>query len=80
MQQLEPALASGIFRPFLLKSLVLRNRIVMVPMMRSFSPDRVPTAAVGDHVILGAAALLVFIVARWNLRLAAQQPQSRSLP
>jgi 2,4-dienoyl-CoA reductase-like NADH-dependent reductase (Old Yellow Enzyme family) len=28
-----------LFRPFRLKSLTLRNRIVMAPMTRSFSPN-----------------------------------------
>lgn len=31
-----------LFRPFRLKSLELRNRIVMAPMTRSFSPQGVP--------------------------------------
>jgi 2,4-dienoyl-CoA reductase-like NADH-dependent reductase (Old Yellow Enzyme family) len=49
MQQLETALTSELFRPFRLKSLALKNRIVMAPMTRSFSPDGVPTAAVADY-------------------------------
>ncbi|MFD1257027.1 NADH:flavin oxidoreductase [Mucilaginibacter terrae] len=36
----------SLFRPFSLKSLNIKNRIVMAPMTRSFSPDGVPT----DHV------------------------------
>jgi 2,4-dienoyl-CoA reductase-like NADH-dependent reductase (Old Yellow Enzyme family) len=33
---------SSIFRPFRLKSLELRNRVIMAPMTRSFSPQGVP--------------------------------------
>jgi 2,4-dienoyl-CoA reductase-like NADH-dependent reductase (Old Yellow Enzyme family) len=36
-----------LFQPFSLKSLTLRNRIVMAPMTRTFSPDGVP----GDNVM-----------------------------
>jgi 2,4-dienoyl-CoA reductase-like NADH-dependent reductase (Old Yellow Enzyme family) len=35
-----------LFRPFSLKSLALRNRIVMAPMTRTFSPEGIP----GDNV------------------------------
>ena len=34
--------ATALFRPFRSGPLVLRNRIVMAPMTRSFSPDGVP--------------------------------------
>lgn len=37
---------SALFQPFKLKSLALKNRIVMAPMTRSFSPEGVP----GDNV------------------------------
>jgi 2,4-dienoyl-CoA reductase-like NADH-dependent reductase (Old Yellow Enzyme family) len=40
---------SLLFQPFRLKSLTLKNRIVMAPMTRSFSPGRVPTAAVAEY-------------------------------
>ncbi len=33
----------ALFRPFSLKSLHLKNRVVMAPMTRSFSPDGIPT-------------------------------------
>ena len=32
-----------LFRPFELKSLKLKNRVVMAPMTRSFSPGGIPT-------------------------------------
>jgi 2,4-dienoyl-CoA reductase-like NADH-dependent reductase (Old Yellow Enzyme family) len=38
-----------LFRPFQLKSLELKNRIVMAPMTRSFSPGGVPAANVADY-------------------------------
>ncbi|NIG54111.1 NADH:flavin oxidoreductase [Chitinophaga sp. Cy-1792] len=39
----------NLFKPFDLKSLHLRNRIVMAPMTRSFSPGGVPTANVAAY-------------------------------
>src|ERR1035438_9352440 len=38
-----------LFQPFRLKSLELKNRIVMAPMTRSFSPGGVPTSNVADY-------------------------------
>ncbi|MES2387262.1 MAG: NADH:flavin oxidoreductase [Bacteroidota bacterium] len=40
---------NNLFRPFSLKSLNLKNRIVMAPMTRSFSPNGVPTAGVAAY-------------------------------
>ncbi|WP_339760812.1 NADH:flavin oxidoreductase [uncultured Hoeflea sp.] len=37
-----PLNTDSLFRPFQLKSLTLKNRIVMAPMTRNFSPDGVP--------------------------------------
>ncbi|CAM3672162.1 NADH:flavin oxidoreductase [Mucilaginibacter galii] len=39
----------SLFRPFSLKSLNIKNRIVMAPMTRSFSPDGVPTETVAAY-------------------------------
>ena len=39
----------NLFKPFKLKSLNLKNRIVMAPMTRSFSPDGIPTDAVAEY-------------------------------
>jgi len=39
----------SLFRPFNLKSLNLKNRIVMAPMTRSFSPNGVPTSDVAKY-------------------------------
>src|SRR5881398_2104584 len=38
-----------LFRPFSLKSLNIKNRIVMAPMTRSFSPNGVPTPEVAAY-------------------------------
>ena len=38
-----------LFQPFRLKSLELRDRLVMAPMTRSFSPGGVPTSAAADY-------------------------------
>jgi len=40
-----------LFQPYRLKSLELKNRIVMAPMTRSFSPDGVPTSSVADYYV-----------------------------
>ena len=39
----------NLFRPFSLKSLNIKNRIVMAPMTRSFSPNGIPTADVASY-------------------------------
>jgi 2,4-dienoyl-CoA reductase-like NADH-dependent reductase (Old Yellow Enzyme family) len=40
---------NSLFQPFHLKSLNIKNRIVMAPMTRSFSPNGVPTADVAAY-------------------------------
>ncbi|MBK0368330.1 NADH:flavin oxidoreductase [Flavobacterium agrisoli] len=40
---------SNLFTPFSLKSLNLKNRIVMAPMTRSFSPNGIPTDTVASY-------------------------------
>jgi 2,4-dienoyl-CoA reductase-like NADH-dependent reductase (Old Yellow Enzyme family) len=39
----------SLFRPFSLKSLNIKNRIVMAPMTRSFSPNGIPTDTVAEY-------------------------------
>ncbi|MEN5055133.1 NADH:flavin oxidoreductase [Sphingobacterium kitahiroshimense] len=39
----------SLFRSFILKSLEIKNRIVMAPMTRSFSPNGIPTNDVADY-------------------------------
>ena len=43
--------SSPLFQPYQLKSLKLKNRIVMAPMTRSFSPDGVPPSSVADYYV-----------------------------
>ena len=45
----------SLFEPFQLKSLNLRNRIVMAPMTRSFSPNGIPTPDVSRYYAKRAA-------------------------
>lgn len=45
-----------LFAPFQYKTLNLRNRFVMAPMTRAFSPDGVPTQQVADYYTRRAAA------------------------
>lgn len=54
--------ADSLFQPFQLKSLTLKNRIVMAPMTRSFSPDGVPTADVAAYYARRAANAVGLIV------------------
>lgn len=45
----------SLFRPFVYKNLELKNRFVMAPMTRAFSPDGVPNQAVADYYSRRAA-------------------------
>jgi 2,4-dienoyl-CoA reductase-like NADH-dependent reductase (Old Yellow Enzyme family) len=47
---------SSLFRPFNLKSLNIKNRIVMAPMTRSFSPRGIPTEDVANYYEKRAAS------------------------
>jgi len=40
---------ASLFQPFKLKSLNMKNRLVMAPMTRAFSPEGVPTPEVADY-------------------------------
>ena len=51
-----------LFRPFQNKSLNLKNRIVMAPMTRSFSPGGVVTAEVADYYARRAAGNVGLII------------------
>jgi len=54
--------ANQLFQPFRLKSLKLKNRIVMAPMTRSFSPGGVPAANVTDYYDRRAAGKVGLII------------------
>jgi 2,4-dienoyl-CoA reductase-like NADH-dependent reductase (Old Yellow Enzyme family) len=51
-----------LFQPFRLKSLELKNRIVMAPMTRSFSPGGVPASNVADYYVRRAGDEVGLIV------------------
>ena len=53
---------SKLFEPIKLRSLELKNRIVMAPMTRSFSPDGIPTPEVVDYYGRRAAGNVVLII------------------
>jgi 2,4-dienoyl-CoA reductase-like NADH-dependent reductase (Old Yellow Enzyme family) len=54
--------AQQLFQPFRLKSLELKNRIVMAPMTRSFSPGGVPALNVADYYVRRAEGEVGLIV------------------
>lgn len=56
------ALAGMLFRPFNLKSLALKNRVVMAPMTRSFSLDGLPGDNVASYYGRRAAANVGLII------------------
>jgi 2,4-dienoyl-CoA reductase-like NADH-dependent reductase (Old Yellow Enzyme family) len=55
-------IAHQFFQPFRLKSLQVKNRIVMAPMTRSFSPGGVPAANVADYYDRRAAGEVGLII------------------
>src|ERR1039458_6890775 len=56
--------AQQLFQPFRLKSLELKNRIVMAPMTRSFSPEGVPTPRVAAYYARRAEGEVGLIVSK----------------
>ena len=54
--------AEPLFRPFALKSLKLKNRVVMAPMTRSFSPGHVPGENVAGYYARRAAGDVGLII------------------
>ncbi|MCF0054661.1 NADH:flavin oxidoreductase [Dyadobacter sp. CY356] len=54
--------AEQLFKPFSLKSLNIKNRIVMAPMTRSFSPNGIPTADVASYYQRRAAGQVGLIL------------------
>jgi 2,4-dienoyl-CoA reductase-like NADH-dependent reductase (Old Yellow Enzyme family) len=62
-----------LFQPFILRSLHLRNRIVMAPMTRSFSPSGVPALNVADYYDRRATGEVGLIISEGTVvnRLAA---------
>lgn len=54
--------ADGLFEPFDVKSLRLRNRFAMAPMTRMFSPDGIPTREVAEYYRRRAAGGVGLII------------------
>jgi len=67
----------SLFRPFNLKTLNTKNRIVMAPMTRSFSPDGVPTADVAKYYAKRAAGEVGLILSEGTV---INRPSSSSDP
>ncbi|MFL9873639.1 NADH:flavin oxidoreductase [Paraburkholderia megapolitana] len=66
-----------LFRPFQLKTLNLKNRIVMAPMTRSFSPEGVPGANVADYYRRRASGEVGLIISEGTV---IDRPSSRNDP
>ena len=69
--------ADALFRPFSHKSLTLRNRIVMAPMTRSFSPQGVPPPEVAGYYARRAAGEVGLIVSEGTV---VERPASSNDP
>jgi 2,4-dienoyl-CoA reductase-like NADH-dependent reductase (Old Yellow Enzyme family) len=69
--------ANQLFQPFRLKSLELKNRIVMAPMTRSFSPGGVPTLEVAEYYERRATGEVGLIVSEGTV---VDRPASSSDP
>ncbi|MFD4367955.1 NADH:flavin oxidoreductase [Rhodococcus sp. NPDC058521] len=57
-----PLPVDGLFEPFTVKSLELKNRFAMAPMTRAFSPDGVPGQDVADYYtrrVTGGTGLII---------------------
>lgn len=68
----------NLFRPFSLKSLNIKNRLVMAPMTRSFSPDGVPSAEVTAYYRKRAAGEVGLILSEGTVidRVSASNDQN----
>ncbi len=69
--------AEALFRPFRLKSLDLKNRVVMAPMTRSHSPGGVPTPEVAAYYARRAAAQVGLILSEGTV---VERPASSNDP
>jgi 2,4-dienoyl-CoA reductase-like NADH-dependent reductase (Old Yellow Enzyme family) len=66
-----------LYQPFRLKSLRLRNRIVMAPMTRSFSPEGVPDAKVAEYYVRRADGEVGLIISEGTV---VERPASSNDP
>jgi 2,4-dienoyl-CoA reductase-like NADH-dependent reductase (Old Yellow Enzyme family) len=69
-----------LFRPFRLKSLELKNRIVMAPMTRSFSPGGVPASNVADYNVRRAKDEVGLIVSEGAVVNRPASSNDRDIP
>ncbi|QJE00527.1 NADH:flavin oxidoreductase [Massilia forsythiae] len=69
--------ADILFQPFRLKTLELKNRIVMAPMTRNFSPNGIPDGAVADYYTRRAAADVGLILSEGT---TIARPAAKNLP
>jgi len=70
-------LTTGLFEPFTLDGLTLRNRIVMAPMTRNFSPGGVPGADVAAYYKRRAEGGVGLILTEGT---APNHPQAKNMP
>lgn len=70
----------SLFSPFQLKSLNLKNRIVMAPMTRSFSPDGVPTDDVAVYYTKRAAGEVGLILSEGTVIDRPASSNDRNIP
>lgn len=70
----------SLFQPFKLKSLNMKNRIVMAPMTRSFSPNGIPTADVAAYYRKRAAADVGLILSEGTVIDRASSSNDPSVP
>ena len=68
---------SALFAPFILKSLRLKNRIVMAPMTRGFAPGGVPGQAIADYYRARALGEVGLILSEGTV---IERPASRNEP
>jgi 2,4-dienoyl-CoA reductase-like NADH-dependent reductase (Old Yellow Enzyme family) len=70
----------SLFRPFSLKSLNIKNRIVMAPMTRSFSPDGVPTPEVAAYYRKRAAGEVGLILSEGTVIERPSSSNDKNVP
>lgn len=70
----------SLFQPFKLKSLEIKNRIVMAPMTRSFSPDGVPTDEVAKYYAKRAAGEVGLILSEGTVIERISSSNDKNIP
>ncbi len=70
----------NLFKPFQLKSLKLKNRFVMAPMTRAFSPDGIPTPDVAAYYQRRAAGNVGLILSEGTVINRASSSNEKNIP